>query len=79
MELVRQELCTRIMMMYKNYIKNPMLLINMDEIAYSFNSPSTRTVHTKDDLTVLVNVQDDSLRVKVALLIAMNGTKVHLS
>ena len=55
-----------------------MFLINMDETALYFNSPPTRTVHTKGEKTVSVNIQGASLRVTVAVSIAMNRTKLRL-
>ena len=55
-----------------------MFLINMDETVVHFNYPPTRTVHTKGKKTASVNIQGGSLRVTVAVSIAMNGTKLPL-
>ena len=78
MEPVRLEFCGHVMTTYKNQVKNPMFLINMDETAVYFNSPPTHTLHTKGEKTVSISIQGASLRVKVAVSIAMNGTKLPL-
>ena len=75
MEPVRLEFCRLDITPYKNHIKNPIFLINLDETAVYFNSPLTRTVHTKGEKTVSSNIQGSSLRVTVAVPITMNGKK----
>ena len=77
MELVLLEFCRRVMKMYKDHIKNPMFLINIDETAVYFNSLPTRTVHTEGEKTVCVYIQGASLYVTFAVSIAMNGKNCH--
>ena len=47
----------------------------MDKTAFYFNSPPKRTVHAKNEKILSVNIQGASLRITVAVPIAMNGTK----
>ena len=78
METMRLEFCRGVMRTYKNLIKNPMYLINMEETADYFNSPPTRTEYRKSEKTVPANIQGASLIITVAVSIAMNGTKLSL-
>ena len=78
MEPLRLKFSRRVMTTYKNHINNPMFLINLDETAVYLNYPLIRTVHAKSEKTISVNIHGVSLRVTVAVSIAINGTKLPL-
>lgn len=79
MESVKRDICKRVMTTFRNRIKNPRLLVNMDETAIYLNCSPKRTVYGKGERTVSIRIGGtSSMRFTPAVTVAMDGTKLPL-
>ena len=75
----KQEYCRRVVTMFKNRIRKPKLLCNMDQTPGYMNCTPGHTVHKKGARTVSIKVGGTKgLGSTVAVTLAMDGTKLPL-